>query len=127
MVTPTAGPTRVAQAREAIRPEVAAFIARRTKPASGFRRSSPIGLGHPPKRVQATYQGRRQIADGIEAVLLDRGGETLVMVVTPAQAARAPAWRVADIVRADDRGRLHDHRAADQGLDEDREQDDRGR
>jgi hypothetical protein len=56
----------------------------------------------------ATYGGRRQLAAGIEAVLLNREGETLVKVVSPAQAAKASNWRVGDDVQTDDRGRLHD-------------------
>jgi hypothetical protein len=54
--------------------------------------------------------------------LLDREGETLVMIVTPAQAAWASTWCVGDIVRTDDRGRFHDHQTVEPDLEEDLEQ-----
>lgn len=54
----------------------------------------------------AEYGGRRTLADGSEAVLLQKGGETLVKPVTAAQAAKASKWRVGEEVTTDNRGRF---------------------
>jgi Relaxase/Mobilisation nuclease domain/Large polyvalent protein-associated domain 7 len=110
------------QRREESRPEVAAFIAARNAARETVADIAPHRAWESADAGDATYGGRRQLAAGIEAVLLHREGETLVKVVSPAQAAKASTWRVGDAVRTDDRGRFHDHRQ--QG---EREPDDRGR
>ncbi len=56
----------------------------------------------------AVYQGRRKFTDGSEAVLLERGGDTVVMPVTSAQAAKASTWRIGTAVATDNRGRFVD-------------------
>ena len=108
--------------REESRPEVAAFVAARNAARETVADIAPHRAWEPTDAGDATYGGRRQLAAGIEAVLLHREGETLVKVVSPAQAAKASTWRIGDAVRTDDRGRFHDHRQ--QG---EREPDDRGR
>lgn len=55
---------------------------------------------------EAKYQGRRRFPDGKEAVLLERGGNVLVMPVTSAQAAKASTWRVGSTITTDARGRF---------------------
>lgn len=54
----------------------------------------------------ARYGGRRTLSDGSEAVLLSKGGETLVKPVTTAQAAKASKWSIGQEVTTDDRGRF---------------------
>lgn len=54
----------------------------------------------------AKYGGRRTLSDGSEAVLLHKGGETLVKSVTAAQAAKASKWSIGQQVTMDDRGRF---------------------
>jgi hypothetical protein len=57
---------------------------------------------------EAVYQGRRRLADGTEAVLLQRGETMTVMPVTGAQAAKASRWQVGTRVATDARGRFAD-------------------
>ena len=58
---------------------------------------------------EAIYQGRRRLADGSEAVLLQRGDTVLVMPATTAQAAKASSWSVGSKVSTDSRGRFVDN------------------
>jgi hypothetical protein len=56
-------------------------------------------------RGAAVYRGRRQLADGSKAVLLERGGEMLVKVVNPAvPGAESTHWRTGQTVHLDARG-----------------------
>lgn len=55
---------------------------------------------------EAIYQGRRRLADGSEAVLLQRGETVLVMPASSAQAAKASTWSVGSKVNTDARGRF---------------------
>nr|WP_281262067.1 TraI/MobA(P) family conjugative relaxase [Azospirillum thermophilum] len=85
---------------------VAAFISRRnsmrdTVPSVDYTRLWAGSDAGP-----AVYHGRRRLQDGAEVVLLQRGGETLVKPVTPAQAAKASTWRVGQTVELDSRGRF---------------------
>jgi hypothetical protein len=101
-------PAAPAPGRPEDRPEVAAFIAGRNAARLKVAAVQPHRAWNPGDAGAATYGGRRQLAEGIEAVLLHREGETLVKVVSPAQAAKASTWRVGHAVRVDDRGRFHD-------------------
>lgn len=56
------------------------------------------------------YQGRRRLADGTEAVLLQHGDTTLVKTVTSAQAAKASKWKRGTAVTLDERGRFVESR-----------------
>lgn len=52
------------------------------------------------------YRGRRRYQDGSEAVLLQRDRLTLVMPVSPAQAAKAAGWKLGTSINVDSRGRF---------------------
>lgn len=52
------------------------------------------------------YQGRRKLADGSDALLLERNGEMLVLPASVAQAAKASTWRTGSAISVDGRGRL---------------------
>jgi hypothetical protein len=93
-------------------PQVAAFIDRRNATRARVPDILPHRAWTPADTGEATYQGRREIADGREVLLLDRDGETLVKPVSAAQAARAAIWRVGDTVQVDERGRLHDNQTS---------------
>ncbi|MFM2287325.1 MAG: hypothetical protein RL684_468 [Pseudomonadota bacterium] len=54
----------------------------------------------------AHYQGRRRLADGSEAVLLQSGDAMLVMPVSAAQAAKASTWARGQAVMTDANGRF---------------------
>lgn len=91
-------------------PQLAAFIERRNATRERASDILPHRAWTPGDAGDATYRGRRQIGEGAEVLLFDRDAETLVKVVSPAQAARASTWRIGDTVQVDERGRLHDHR-----------------
>ncbi len=103
------------------RPEITAFIESRNEAGRKVTEIPPHRAWTPTDSGDAVYTGRRQIAGGIEAVLLDRDGETLVKVVSAAQAAKASTWRVGDTVRTDDRGRFHDHQPSSEQTKGDRD------
>ena len=52
------------------------------------------------------YQGRRRLSGGTEAVLLGKGDETLVKVVSAAQMAKASKFAVGSTVHVDGQGRF---------------------
>lgn len=100
---------RVAPA-PADRSAVAQFIAKRNK-----TRAQTSDITHHRAWVAedagpAEYAGRRRLSDGSEAVLLKKDGETLVMPVTSAQAAKASQWHLGQIVTTDSRGRFTERR-----------------
>jgi hypothetical protein len=61
----------------------------------------------------ANYQGRRRLADGSEAVLLQRGDTMLVMPIRQAQAAKASAWPLGTRIATDGQGRFASPKAID--------------
>ena len=91
-------------------PEVEAFIAQRNVAREKARDIQPHRAWISTDAGDVTYAGRRHFIGGMEAVLLNREGATLVKIVSPAQAAKASTWRIGDIVHVDEHGRLHDHR-----------------
>lgn len=54
----------------------------------------------------SVYQGRRKLADGTEALLLERSGEMLVLPASAAQAAKASTWSMGSAINVDGQGRL---------------------
>ena len=109
------------------RAEVRAFVAGRNAARERVTAIQPHRAWTLADTGEAVYGGHQQLAEGLEAVLLHKDGQTLVKVVTPAQAAEAAAWSVGDAVRADDRGGLHDHRPAEQQEEEQDKGQDLGR
>lgn len=55
---------------------------------------------------RAIYQGRRNMSDGTEVILLKRGGETLVKPATANVVSKAAKWKVGRSVNLDARGRF---------------------
>ena len=55
---------------------------------------------------EANYEGRRQLSDGSEAVLLKKGNTVLVMSASSAQTAKASMWKKGQQVTTDIEGRL---------------------
>jgi hypothetical protein len=100
---PSSGPGRTD-------PEIAAFIERRNATRARVPDILPHRLWASTDAGEAVYRGRRQLGDGREVLLFDRGGETLVKPATSAQAARASTWQIGDSIDIDERGRSHEAR-----------------
>lgn len=129
---------RHAAAREATRPappapapsvkepegpaEALAFIASRNAVGERVHDIKPHRLWTPKDAGEAVYAGRRNIGNGVEVILLDGEKETLVKVVSNAQAARAAGWTIGDVVTLDNRGRTIDHRSGRAGPEQEEEQ-----
>ncbi len=96
----TAHPQRTPDALET-------FIAGR----NALRGKIPSILPHrswtPADAGTVSFEGRRHLSDGCEAALLKRGDEMLVMVLTPAQAAKADFWARGQELAVDASGRFN--------------------
>ena len=98
-------------------PQLVAFIDRRNATRARVPDILPHRIWTSGDAGEASYQGRRRIGEGQEVLLFDCDGETLVKPVTGAQAARASTWQVGETVRVDERGRLHEDEARQEGTD----------
>jgi hypothetical protein len=93
-------------AGEAVSPAIERWIASRNAQRGKLSSLPQHRLWTPQDAGRATYQGRRQLEDGSEVLLLERGEAMLVKPAGTRVVAKASRWSVGQAVTLDVRGRF---------------------